>query len=99
MSQLRSAILSVNSGSSSIKFALYPLQGASVEAALLSGLVDGLEPGGQPSICLQNHQPPQRYTLSAETLDGRDSFTVALDYLRELLLQHSTGIRISAPGW
>lgn len=96
MSQLRSAILSVNSGSSSIKFALYPLQGASVEAALLSGLVEGLEPGGQPSICLQNHQPPQRYTLSAETLDGRDSFAAALDYLRELLLQHSAGIRISA---
>lgn len=96
MSTAQDAILAVNSGSSTIKFALYPVSGRQVAGALLSGLLEGLEPGGAPRICLQNHQPPQRYVLPAAERGGQDSFGAALAYLRDLLQRHSAGIRIVA---
>jgi len=44
-------ILSVNIGSSSIKFALYPSpDGQAVEQAHASGHIEGLEPGGAPRL-------------------------------------------------
>lgn len=46
-----SDVLSVNIGSSSLKFALYTVSGnAHVEQARVSGLVEGLEPGGKPVL-------------------------------------------------
>jgi acetate kinase len=55
----RQAVLSVNAGSSSLKFAVYPVAAdgsasASVEVAGLSGLAEGLEPGGQPSLSIKS---------------------------------------------
>lgn len=47
------AVLSVNAGSSSLKFALYPCDGTSVSAASLAGQVEGLEPGGQPVVVIK----------------------------------------------
>ena len=44
------AIFSVNSGSSSLKFSLHPLVQGTVQGAVLSGNVEGLEPGGQPRM-------------------------------------------------
>ena len=44
------AIFSVNSGSSSLKFSLHPLLEGNVQPAVLSGNVEGLEPGGQPRM-------------------------------------------------
>jgi acetate kinase len=38
------SILSVNAGSSSLKFALYPIESDSLGDALLSGNIEGLEP-------------------------------------------------------
>lgn len=46
-----SDVLSVNIGSSSLKFALYTVSGqAHVDQARASGLVEGLEPGGSPVL-------------------------------------------------
>ena len=42
------AILSVNAGSSSLKFSLYPFVEKEVQAQILTGSIEGLEPGGAP---------------------------------------------------
>ena len=49
----RATILAVNAGSSSLKFALYPDDASHAGSALLSGVVDGLQPGGQARLQLQ----------------------------------------------
>ncbi len=55
------AVLVVNAGSSSLKFALYPRGDASGlhdgAAALARGQVDGLQPGGQPRLCVDGAEP------------------------------------------
>jgi acetate kinase len=91
-----SAILSVNSGSSTIKFALYPLHDRQVDAASMSGIVEGLEPGGQPCIRLDAGDIRQQFVLEdlEPDADG-DSFAAVLKALRELIGQHSAGIRIA----
>lgn len=65
-------VLAVNAGSSSLKFGLYPREGA----ALWTGSYEGLEPGGMPALKLDR---------SCETLDGisdaRGGFDVALAHL------------------
>ena len=42
------AILAVNAGSSSLKFAVYPVRHSELLDCVLSGNVQGLEPGGRP---------------------------------------------------
>ncbi len=44
------AVLSVNAGSSSLKFAAYAVQRGRIDAAAWSGQAEGLEPGGAPVI-------------------------------------------------
>ncbi len=44
------SILAVNAGSSSLKFSLHPRQGAQVLDCVLTGRIEGLEPGGQPAL-------------------------------------------------
>ena len=55
------AVLVVNAGSSSLKFALYPRSDAAGlgdgASALARGQVDGLQPGGQARLCLDGEAP------------------------------------------
>lgn len=44
------AILSVNAGSSTLKFSLHPRHGDQALASVLSGNIQGLEPGGAPEV-------------------------------------------------
>ena len=44
------AILAVNAGSSSLKFSLHPLLAGEVQASVLTGNIQGLEPDGTPEI-------------------------------------------------
>ena len=44
------AILSVNAGSSTLKFSIHPLQDGSVQPAVMTGNIQGLEPGGTPDM-------------------------------------------------
>ena len=76
------AILSVNAGSSSLKFAHYPIDGHRVGDALLTGVFEGLEPQGQARL---------RWTLQGclyqEALPAHvdDPFETALARLQRLL--------------
>ena len=78
------AILSVNAGSSSLKFALYPVIKTEVQPHILSGLIEGLEPGGQPQISWAYQGQKHTQMLA---LVGEHVFTQALLNLRELLSQ------------
>ena len=80
------AILSVNAGSSSLKFALYPLQGGVVQPVVMSGNIQGLEPGGDAQLEWRHGSTQLRQALPA----GEDSaFERALNQLRTLLASAS----------
>ncbi len=77
------AILAVNAGSSSLKFSLHPLLAGEVQASVLTGNIQGLEPDGTPEI---------GWTFAGErhtevlTLDpSKSAFVQALARLRTLL--------------
>jgi acetate kinase len=92
------AILSINSGSSSLKFALHPVGAHALQPALFSGSIQGLEPGGQPVLAVSwaaggrdtQALPPPATACSADAehhaADAiNPSFTHALHHLRERL--------------
>ncbi|MBR7776972.1 acetate/propionate family kinase [Undibacterium rugosum] len=89
------AILAVNSGSSSIKFALYRLVQRELGEVILSGLAEGLEPGGQPRATLRYNGEQYALTLLAEPVTG-DAFHAMLTLLREQIGLHSDGAQIVA---
>lgn len=76
------AILAVNAGSSSLKFSLHPMLGGEVQPHVLSGCIEGLEPGGQSelswSFAGQRHREPV-------TGSGEAPFEQALTRLSRLL--------------
>jgi acetate kinase len=86
------AILAVNAGSSSLKFSVHPLERNQVLPGVLTGNIEGLEPGGQPEMgwsmdgCTHQRHLPQ----------GGDSFHQALASLRELLATEQGVPRIEA---
>jgi acetate kinase len=75
-------VLSVNAGSSSLKFSLYPLVGAVVQPQVLSGNIEGLEPGGAPEMrwTFQGQSQTRQLDLGTDQV-----FTQALLKLRDLL--------------
>ena len=87
-------MLAVNAGSSSLKFAVYPVQGADVGPAGLSGMAEGLEPGGQPVIRVQvPGQPAAKTVLSLR--QGESSFESALRAVIAAVEQEG-GVRLVA---
>jgi acetate kinase len=87
------AVLAVNAGSSSLKFALYPHVGGTVDAAFLSGSFDGLEQGGAPVLRLRTEHGDFGAPLAG---GGSDSFDPALAALGRVLAVHAAGVRIEA---
>ncbi len=84
------AVLSVNAGSSSLKFAIYPCHGDQVDAAGLSGLAEGLEPGGRPVLTVTAPgQAPQQHALAVPA-DGASPFDVALRAVVETVAAQGT---------
>jgi acetate kinase len=78
------AILSVNAGSSTLKFSLYPFNGGEVQPQTLSGTIEGLEPGGAPLMCWSYQgQTAQKALPSA----SEHPFELALQSLRNLLTE------------
>ena len=78
------SILSVNAGSSSLKFALYPIAGDDIACAQVTGNVEGLEPSGQPRIVVSaSGQSPQTRAVALQA--GEDAFQAALRELGQLL--------------
>ena len=76
------SILSVNAGSSSLKFSLYPLVQHQVTPQILSGNIEGLEPGGSPEMrwTFQGQSHSRQLNLGTDQV-----FAKALSSLRELL--------------
>ena len=93
MTTTHDAILAVNAGSSSLKFALYPQSGTDIGAAPLSGNFEGLEAGGSPLVKMSS-----RDGNSIEQLDAGDGtpHERALSALHAVLERHAKGIRITA---
>ena len=76
------AILAVNAGSSSLKFSIYPLIDHEVQPSVLSGNIEGLQPGGAAQLgwSFAGRQHQQQLATS-----GDDPFGQALRSLGELL--------------
>jgi len=77
------AILAVNAGSSSLKFSLHPLRDGQVQPHVLSGNIQGLQPGGTPTMGWSYLGKKHQETLSVPAQAA--PFTVALDSLRALV--------------
>ncbi|HJV88624.1 MAG TPA: acetate/propionate family kinase [Noviherbaspirillum sp.] len=93
MSDSLDAILAVNAGSSSLKFALYPQHGREIGAARFSGNIEGLEAGGAPVVKVSGKDGSTIHTLEPGDGCPHDRALTALDLV---LKQHAEGIRITA---
>ncbi len=85
------SILSVNAGSSSLKFALYPVNGKEIGPAELTGNIEGLEPEGQPRMSCST-MPMAEVLVKPE----QDVFDAALSALKDLLTQKFSHLRVQA---
>ncbi len=91
------SILSVNAGSSSLKFALYPVQGSGLGACIgeaeVTGNIEGLEPSGQPriSFCVTGQN---KETADVAVLPAQDVFDAALNTLKDLLASRFAHLRV-----
>ena len=81
------AILALNAGSSSLKFALHPLDALGAAApARLAGTIAGLEPGGTPRLAWRDGEGSGDTVLPAGVGDG---FERALAAVQDLLTRGS----------
>ncbi|MBL0125659.1 MAG: acetate/propionate family kinase [Betaproteobacteria bacterium] len=76
------AILAVNAGSSTLKFSIHPLQNGQVQSGVLTGSIQGLEPGGAPVLGWTFQGRPQTHQMPATI---GDPFNQGLKSLGELL--------------
>lgn len=77
------AILSVNAGSSTLKFAIYPVEKGVVKPSILVGNFEGLEPNGSPVL----HYGFGGEATSLPLLSTvEDPFTSALENLKKLII-------------
>lgn len=87
-------ILSVNAGSSSLKFALYPIVQGEVASAHVSGNIEGLEPHGVPRIGLSVQG--KKETMAVTVVAGQEPFEAALQALKQLLHTRFANIQLQA---
>lgn len=88
------SILSVNAGSSSLKFALYPISQGQVAQAHITGNIEGLEPHGVPNICLCVEG--QKETAPVHVANGQETFDAALQSLKQLLQTRFSQVQLQA---
>lgn len=86
-------VLAVNAGSSTLKFALHPVEGGIVQPALLTGVIEGLSAQG-PLVMTWTAGS----TTRTESVDGSgsDGFESALALLQEMLQRESAGRELQA---
>ncbi len=82
------AVLSVNAGSSSLKFAVHAVQSRQVGDALLTGQFEGLQPGGQPGLVWSSSGQAHHEMLAT---GRRTPYEAALKRL-QLLLADTPGL-------
>ena len=88
------SILSVNAGSSSLKFALYPIEKGQVLPAHVSGNIEGLEPGGAPRIGFSDNG--KKETAAVPVAVGQEPFDAALQALKQLLQMRFSHVHLQA---
>jgi acetate kinase len=81
------AILAVNAGSSTLKFSIHPLADGQVQPSLLTGSIQGLEPGGAPALAWTVQGVQHQRQLPSGT---DHPFQLALDSLGQLLSDDAT---------
>jgi len=89
------SILSVNAGSSSLKFALYPIDGETIGEAEVTGNIEGLEPSGQPRISFSQAGQQAESAAVAVPTDA-DVFDAALSTLKDLLHARFAHLHVEA---
>jgi acetate kinase len=91
------SILSVNAGSSSLKFALYPLIDSSTKIgeAEMTGNIEGLEPSGSPSISWRM-KGQEKITAEVVVPKNSEPFDAALSALDDLLTTQFSHIALQA---
>lgn len=89
------SILSVNAGSSSLKFALYPIEGNTIGEAEVTGNIEGLEPSGKPCISFAAKGQVKNVTDVAVPPD-QEPFDAALSALDALLKAHFSHLQVQA---
>ncbi len=89
------SILSVNAGSSSLKFALYPIVAGAIGEAEVTGNIEGLEPAGQPriSFCATGES---KTSAAVSVQAGQDVFDAALSTLKQLLTTRYAHLHVQA---
>jgi acetate kinase len=93
------SILAVNAGSSSLKFALYPIEGKGsarcIGEAEVTGNIEGLEPAGQPRIsyCASGQA---KASAAVDVQPAQDVFDAALDTLKALLASRFAHLQLQA---
>ena len=87
------AILAVNAGSSTLKFSMHALHHDRVQPSVLTGCIQGLEPGGAPVLDWAFQGDQSRLRLPATALDPFDQ---ALRSLNDLLNSRSSIPHIQA---
>ncbi|WP_353141296.1 acetate/propionate family kinase [Limnohabitans sp.] len=93
------SILAVNAGSSSLKFALYPVQGEGsarcIGEAEVTGNIEGLEPSGQPRIsyCAKGQA---KASAAVDVQPAQDVFDAALDTLKALLASRFAHLQVQS---
>jgi acetate kinase len=93
MMEAANAILTVNAGSSSLKFALYPHDGSTIRTARLTGNVEGLEPGGSPVIAINDRDGTRSEAVPQL---HEDCFEDALAALENVLARDAAAVTVDA---
>lgn len=86
-------ILAVNAGSSTLKFALYPVQDTQVGRATLTGAIEGLESSRPLTMSWRVAEQPFQEQIDT---DRDDPFRAALGALQRVLQQASAGRGLQA---
>ena len=89
------SILSVNAGSSSLKFALYPINSGAIGEAEVTGNIEGLEPSGQPriSFCAIGQT---KESAAVDVQPAQDVFDAALNTLKAVLASRFAHLQVQA---
>ena len=92
------AVLAVNIGSSSVKFAAYPTVGRQLHAPLFSGSIQGLQAGGRLKAHWKNAGRKEQRELDASPADlnALGTLTTALAFLKTLLAQEMGSTQLLA---
>jgi acetate kinase len=91
----KNGILTINAGSSSIKFALFQTDGRLHEKPAVSGQIDGI--GAKAKLLAKDHRGKHEVALSI-TGDQEAQHKAALDFLLKWFTEHETGWNIVAVG-